>query len=104
MNIVQNQAIPVDHDGAVVDVVADIRPGGEDVVLLLHGLSSTKESFAGIIDSPALTHVTTCAIDLPGHGRTAPLRWGVHSLEAYADVVVRVLARLAPARLHVVGH
>jgi pimeloyl-ACP methyl ester carboxylesterase len=104
MNLLQNQAIPVDHGGAIVDVVADIRPAGPDVVLLLHGLSSTKESFAGITESPALAHLTTCAIDLPGHGRTAPLVTGAHTLEAYADVVARVVARLAPLRLHVVGH
>lgn len=104
MNLLHNQAIPVDHGGAVVDVVADIRPAGPDVVLLLHGLSCTKESFAGITDSPALAHLTTCAIDLPGHGRTAPLRSGAHTLEAYADVVSRVVVRLAPRRLHVVGH
>ena len=93
MNILLNQAIPVDHGGAVVDVVADIRPAGPDVVLLLHGLSSTKESFAGVAESPALAHLTTCAIDLPGHGRTAPLVTGPHTLEAYADVVARVVAR-----------
>ncbi|MCS7481530.1 alpha/beta fold hydrolase [Umezawaea endophytica] len=104
MNLLLNQAIPVDHGGAVVDVVADIRPAGPDVVLLLHGLSSTKESFAGVVESPALAHLTTCAIDLPGHGRTAPLVTGPHTLEAYADVVIRVVARLAPLRLHVVGH
>ncbi len=104
MNLLQNQAIPVDHDGAIVDVVADIRPAGQDVVLLLHGLSSTKESFAGITDSPALAHLTTCAIDLPGHGRTRPLSSGAHTLEAYAELVTRVVERLAPTRLHVVGH
>lgn len=104
MNLLHNQAIPVEHDGAVVDVVADIRPAGPDVVLLLHGLSATKESFADVTASPALAHLTTCAIDLPGHGRTAPLPSGAHTLEAYADLVVRVVARLAPIRLHVVGH
>jgi pimeloyl-ACP methyl ester carboxylesterase len=104
MNLLQNQAIPVDHDGVVIDIVADIRPAGPDVVLLLHDLSSTKESFAGITGSPALAHLTTCAIDFPGHGRTAPLPSGPHTLDAYAELVSLVVAQLAPIRLHVVGH
>ncbi|PRY29718.1 alpha/beta fold hydrolase [Umezawaea tangerina] len=104
MNFLHNQAIPVEHGGAVVDVVADIRPAGPDVVVLLHGLSCTKDSFAAVVDAPALAHLTTCAIDLPGHGRTAPLPSGAHTLENYADLVGRVVARLAPTRLHLVGH
>jgi pimeloyl-ACP methyl ester carboxylesterase len=104
MNFLRNQPIPVEHGGAVVEVVADVRPAGPDVVLLLHGLSCTKDGFAGIADVPGLAHVTTCAIDLPGHGRTAPLTTGAHTLEAYADLVTCVVARLPATRVYVVGH
>ncbi|WNV84272.1 alpha/beta fold hydrolase [Umezawaea sp. Da 62-37] len=104
MNFLPNQVIPVEHGGAMVDVVADIRPAGPDVLVLLPGLSCTKESFAAVVDAPALAHITTCAIDLPGHGRTAPLPLGAHTLENYADLVSRVVTRLAPTRVHLAGH
>ena len=64
------------------------RQGHGPPLLLVHGLGSTSESWAPILDDLA-TQREVIAVDLPGHGRTPPLRHGntvsgfVESLEEF---------------------
>lgn len=75
-------------------------PAGTPAVLLLHGAAGTH------LDWPAalrrLPNAAVYALDLPGHGRSAPP--GRESVEAYADVVQAFLDQLALADVIVIGH
>jgi pimeloyl-ACP methyl ester carboxylesterase len=94
-----------------LDVVASFREQGDDLLILLHGLGCSKESFEGAFSSPELRSYAICALDFPGHGGSSRhLPNGCYSLEAYADIAGQVIRRVAAkakrdySRLCVAGH
>ena len=71
-------------------------------VLLLHGITSSSQTWAKVL--PALAeHHTVIAPDLLGHGESAKPR-GDYSLGAYASGVRDLTAALGHDRMTVVGH
>ncbi|MGC4892736.1 alpha/beta fold hydrolase [Micromonospora sp. DT31] len=58
-------------------------------VLLLHGIGRTLDDFAALHPALARDH-RVLAVDLPGHGGSAPLD-GPHTLPALAEAVARFL-------------
>ena len=75
---------------------------GDQVVLLLHGITSTAEAWREVMPRLAERY-TVIAPDLIGHGRSAKPR-GDYSLGAYAAGVRDLLAVLGFERGTVVGH
>src|SRR4051794_19639587 len=71
-------------------------------LLLLHGITSSSQTWANVL--PALAqHHTVIAPDLLGHGSSAKPR-GDYSLGAYASGVRDLIAALGHDRVSVVGH
>jgi pimeloyl-ACP methyl ester carboxylesterase len=83
--------------------VSDRTDGdGEEVVVLIHGITSSAETWGEVI--PALAErFTVVAPDLLGHGQSAKPR-GDYSLGAYASGVRDLVAALGHDRATVVGH
>src|SRR3954471_15264613 len=75
---------------------------GDQVLLLLHGITSTSEAWRNVLPSLAERY-TVIAPDMIGHGRSAKPR-GDYSLGAYAAGVRDLLAVLGFERGTVVGH
>jgi pimeloyl-ACP methyl ester carboxylesterase len=75
---------------------------GKEVILLLHGITSTSEAWRQVMPRLAEEY-TVIAPDLIGHGRSAKPR-GDYSLGAYAAGVRDLLAVLGYERGTVVGH
>ena len=75
---------------------------GDQVVLLLHGITSTAEAWREVMPRLAERY-TVIAPDMIGHGRSAKPR-GDYSLGAYAAGVRDLLAVLGFERGTVVGH
>lgn len=103
--------VSLQHDGLDLDVAASFREQGDDMLILLHGLGCSKESFAGAFSSPELRSYAICALDFPGHGESSRhLPSDCYSLEAYADITVQVITHLVAKanqgyrRLCVAGH
>lgn len=75
-------------------------PAGAPAALLIHGAAGTH------LDWPAqfrrLPNAAVYALDLPGHGRSAPP--GRESVDAYADIVQAFLEQLALTDVIVIGH
>ena len=75
---------------------------GEEVVVLIHGITGTGETWAEVI--PVLAEeFTVVAPDLLGHGHSAKPR-GDYSLGAYASGVRDLVAALGHDHATVVGH
>src|SRR6059058_6115880 len=75
---------------------------GEEVVVLIHGITGSADTWAEVI--PALAEeFTVLAPDLLGHGHSAKPR-GDYSLGAYASGVRDLVAALGHDRATVVGH
>lgn len=103
----RRQPLLVEHAGRIVALAARVRPGRGsrrgDLLLLLHGLGCAKESFDSAFTAEPLADLPICAFDFPGHGGSAAAL-PEHTIEAYADLTVRVVRELAPRRLFLVAH
>src|SRR5256885_12357545 len=79
------------------------RMGGSGPALvLIHGITSSSQSFARVLPKLA-EHHTVIAPDLLGHGASAKPR-GDYSLGAYASGIRDLLAALGHERATIVGH
>jgi pimeloyl-ACP methyl ester carboxylesterase len=79
------------------------REAGEGPVLLLvHGMAGTAESWKSVIEPLALRH-TVIAPDFPGHGESAP-GGGDYSLGSLAGVLRDLLLTIGHERATLVGH
>jgi pimeloyl-ACP methyl ester carboxylesterase len=78
------------------------RAGSGPLVVLLHGIASTADTWAPVAGALARRH-TVLAPDLLGHGESAKPR-GDYSLGAYASGVRDLVAALGYDRATVVGH
>ena len=92
-----------------LDVATRFREQGDDLLILLHGLGCSKESFEGAFDAPELRGYAICALDFPGHGGSSRnLPSSCYSLEACADItgqlIKRMMAKWGYNRVYVAGH
>src|SRR4051812_13887606 len=78
------------------------RAGDGPLLVLLHGIASTSDTWSPVADALAARH-TVLAPDLLGHGDSAKPR-GDYSLGAYASGVRDLIAALGYDRATVVGH
>ena len=70
--------------------------------MLLHGLGSTRDDFAGLL--PALQqHFDILSVDLPGHG-TSPALASRPTIEALTEAVIADLDARGLDRVHVLGN
>ncbi len=86
------------HDRAVTYAEAGDGP----VLLLIHGMAGTYETWQAVIEPLAQAH-TVLAPDLPGHGTSAP-SGGDYSLGALAAGLRDLLIALGHDRATLVGH
>src|SRR3954470_18290078 len=78
------------------------RSGEGPLLVLLHGIASTADTWSPVVAGLAARH-TVIAPDLLGHGHSAKPR-GDYSLGAYASGVRDLVAALGYDRATVVGH
>ncbi len=78
------------------------QAGWGPVIVLIHGITGSSDTWLEIIDELAEEH-TVVAPDLLGHGESAKPR-GDYSLGAYASGIRDLLAALGHDRATVVGH
>ena len=76
---------------------------GDHIVVLLHGMSGSAESWWRVSDALADRGARVLALDLPGHGLSP--RDPTSTVASAADAVVETLDALAPGlRLVAIGH
>ncbi len=72
------------------------------VALLLHGWSSSWYALSPVL--PLLSQRFYClAVDLPGYGQSPPLKGNV-TINAYADLLAELIARVSQGPVVLVGH
>lgn len=82
--------------------IAFTQKGKGDAIILLHGFLENQSMWQPFIEPLAQSH-HVIAIDLLGHGKTAPIGY-VHSMEQMAEAVSDVLLQLEIKKIHLVGH
>jgi pimeloyl-ACP methyl ester carboxylesterase len=79
----------------------EVHGRGGPVLVLLHGLGATAEVWRGVADLAGGWPGTRLLVDLPGHGRSAPLP--AYSYQAHASAVAALLGG-RPGPVVVAGH
>jgi pimeloyl-ACP methyl ester carboxylesterase len=77
---------------------------GSPVLLCIHGIQGTKESYLPYVESPLLKQVRLIAPDLPGFGGSQAPEDRVFTLERQADRLVTFLDALRIEKVTVYGH
>jgi pimeloyl-ACP methyl ester carboxylesterase len=79
-----------------------VESGSGPVLLLIHGMAGTYTTWEAVIE-PLARERTVIAVDLPGHGASAPGA-GDYSLGSLAACLRDLLIALGHARATLVGH
>ena len=82
--------------------VAYVQKGAGPVLLLIHGMAGTLDTWRLVID-PLARGATVLAVDLPGHGSSTPAG-GDYSLGSLAAFLRDVLTALGHEHATLVGH
>jgi pimeloyl-ACP methyl ester carboxylesterase len=82
--------------------VTYVQKGAGPVLLLIHGMAGSLETWRSVID-PLARNATVLAVDLPGHGTSSP-GGGDYSLGSLATGLRDVLTALGHDRVTLVGH
>ena len=90
--------------GMDIAISARYRSGGNDLVLFVHGLGCSKESFDDAFTYPGFADFRLLAIDLPGFGDSSKLQEFSYTMEDQARVLMMVLERIGFSRLHIIAH
>jgi pimeloyl-ACP methyl ester carboxylesterase len=85
-------------------VAADVRDGGGDMLLLIHGLGCSGESYRQVWEYPSFRQCIVVVPDLPGFGQSGFSDGFSCSLEDYAAVCRGLIDLFDYRRLHIVGH
>lgn len=104
--------IEVPHYSMRIGVTADVRYGDShtsvtpsDIILFIHGLGCSRESWHAARQVSVLNEFTLCAVDLPGHGDSTIAANA--NLMTHTDVIAQVIEAIDPmrkSRVIVVGH
>jgi len=92
------------HRGRDYRLSAWFRDSGDDLVLFVHGLGCSKESWRKAWSAPALYGKSLLAIDLPGFGASARPDGFSHDLGEQAGLLASIIDAHASRRLWVVAH
>ncbi len=88
---------------AAVRLCSRFQTGGNNLVVLLHGLGCSQEAFSGVWDHPAMQSYSLLTYDMLGFGDSDRPRNFTYTLEAQAEILTQILRQFPEYRLHVVG-
>lgn len=95
---------PLDMDGQLIEIKANVRDAGKDLILLLHGLGCSKDSFHHFWDRTDFGGYSALAPDLAGFGESSKLNGFSYTMEAQASICAKILTKFSHRNLHVVAH
>ncbi len=94
----------IDLGGVCLPVSTYFRQSGQDLILALHGLGCSKETFSEMWYAPELGGWSILAPDFPGFGDTPAPSDFVCDMESLATVAMKLVDDFFFRRLHIVGH
>ncbi len=94
----------IEYQGNPVTLSFCYRKADEDLIVCIHGLGCTKDSFQGIWGVERLKKFSILALDLPGFGESEPIKDHSVTLDAHAEVCKLLIETLDYSRIHILGH
>jgi pimeloyl-ACP methyl ester carboxylesterase len=96
--------IEIAYQGHRLALSSKLRPGPDHLLLFLHGLGCTKQSFDGAFAAAGLNNYSICTLDLLGFGDSDKPDYLSYTMEEHAETVRLVLEQLAFAKVSIVAH
>jgi len=90
--------------GKQFELSARHKDGGGDLILFIHGLGCSKESFDEAFGFTDLADCQLLAVDLVGYGDSSRPRDFSYSMEDQAEILKLALDDITFDRLHIVAH
>lgn len=104
MPLLTQTAIVARHRGREHRLTAWFRDAGPDMLLFVHGLGCSKESWRQAWSAPALSGRSLLAIDLPGFGASPRPEGYDYDLEEQAGLLASIIDAHASRNLCLVAH
>lgn len=98
------ETIQVELDGASRDIAVNHRLNGDDLVLFVHGLGCSRETFQSLWQAPGFERCSLLVPDLLGFGDSEKPTAFSYTMEDQARIVAAMLERFSFKRLHLVAH
>jgi pimeloyl-ACP methyl ester carboxylesterase len=91
-------------DGQSIEIVANVRDSGENLIFLVHGLGCSKDSFRHIWNCNDFDDYSVLALDLAGFGESSKSNRFSYTMEAQARICAEILTKFSFKKLHIVAH
>ncbi|GAI59893.1 unnamed protein product, partial [marine sediment metagenome] len=102
--IIDEKTIKIKVAGIAYDISVKYRSESEDLIIFLHGLGCSKDSFEDAWNHNDLTQQSLLSFDLLGFGRSEKPDEFTYSLEDHARVCEATIRSFPEDRLHIVAH
>ena len=87
-----------------MDVISAVREADDDLLVFLHGLGCSMDSFQHFWNQSGFTDYSALAMDLIGFGESSKSDRFSYTMQDQARVCAEILARYFDKRLHLVTH
>ena len=100
----ENCIFSIDHDGNKYEVATTFRKRGGELLLLLHGLGCSKESFRDIWFRDEFSDYSIMALDFLGFGDSSKSDKFSYKMEDQASVYADVVKKIPSKKIHIIAH
>jgi len=100
----ENRIFSIDHNGNKYEVATTFRKQGEELLLLLHGLGCSKESFRDIWFRDELSDYSIMSLDFIGFGDSSKSDKFSYKMEDQASVCAEVVKEISSKKVHIIAH
>jgi pimeloyl-ACP methyl ester carboxylesterase len=100
----KNFTFNISKETITIDITADVRDTGRDIIFFIHGLGCSRETFIDALDSRRLEDYSIISPDLPGFGSSPGNSKFSYRLEDHAEICSLLLEKYPGKKVHLVGH
>lgn len=101
----QKRYFAIHHNSIDLTVTASVREQGGPLLLLLHGLGCSRETWRDIWKHEAFRNYSLCAPDFPGFGKSdRPGHGFSYEMEDQALVTADIIKQLSPSSFYIIAH
>ncbi len=96
--------ITINYKGKQVNLSTKFRNSNNELIFLIHGLGSSKESFEHIWDCSLFQDYSILTLDLVGFGNSSKPNDFSYTMEEQAEICKLLLDEFEHPKIHIVAH
>jgi pimeloyl-ACP methyl ester carboxylesterase len=102
--MMEYRTFKINYQGKEFELSAKFAVTGSQLILFIHGLGCSKESFDEAFGFSGLTRFQLLAVDLVGYGESSKPSDFSYSMEDQAEILRLLLDSTKPEKVHIVAH